>query len=263
VRLVKAIMDCAEPTTVTEMRRFLGMLIQVYKRAPRYSEKLKALSATVSNAQGKRFEMTPEAREAMEYYKAAVARMTLLTTINPKSKDVIITTSDASKTHIGGSIRQGGSYGGYYSRALTATVQSWAPIDREYLAMVEVIMHFEPMFGGARVVHQTDQEPLVHWQKLETEILGPKGQRRAPARLEWSLEMSKRPNVRVEWIPGAQNVVSDAMTRKPFAVDAKAEFVAANVAVTQVSGWTDNDWSREQALISRREMRIWPSGLDI
>jgi hypothetical protein len=237
-KLVETILKCPDPTTTTEMRRFMGVAIQFKDRIERFGEHLAPLAATIR--QGKAFTMTPEATAEVEFFKTTVAALTVQVIIDPKSSKPIQTHSDASKSHIGGWIAQGGLPGGFYSQPLSKTQASWAPLDRELLGAHAVLRHYEPLFGKAFVQHLTDHKPLEQWRTLQVEPIGPNGEMRSPLRKQWISDID-RLNVEIKWVPGALHVLADAMTRPPFAVS------VANWVETSAVAWTNADWRREQA----------------
>lgn len=216
----------------------MGVAIQFKDRIARFGEHLAPLAATIR--QGAAFAMTPGARAEVEYFKTTVAALTVKVIIDPNGAKPIQTYSDASKTHIGGVIMQGGLPGGFFSRALTKTQASWSPLDRELLGAHSVLQHFEPLFGKAFVQHLTDQQPLEQWRTLAVEEFGPNGERRSPLRKQWIKDLALM-NVEIKWIPGELNVLADGMTRTPFAV------ALANLVETSAVEWTNADWRRVQA----------------
>ena len=144
--------------------------------------------------------------------------------------------SDASKTTIGGFIRQG-TIGGFFNRSLTKTEMSYPPIDRELLGLHDTALFFEPLVGSAKVTLFTDQQPLLHLDKL---AIDEPTNSRSPDREIWIRDLN-RLNYEIRYIEGKKNIIADAMTRKPFAVDA-ANFIAGAAALE----WTEDDWAREQ-----------------
>lgn len=99
----------------------------------------------------------------------------------------------------------------YGSASLTETQQRYAQIEKELLAVVYGLEHFNYYTYGRQVVVQTDHKPLLGLSKKHYDTIAP--------RLQRMLLRLNRYNVNLEYIPGKQLLIADALSRVQSLVD--------------------------------------------
>ena len=103
---------------------------------------------------------------------------------------------------------QGGQPVAYASRSLTNSVQHYAPIELECLAIVFGLTKFDQyVFGHPLVTVHTDHQPLV--SILKKSLL------KAPRRLQAMIMHLQRYSFTIEYQPGSQQVTADMLSRSP------------------------------------------------
>src|SRR5262249_31538190 len=118
----------------------------------------------------------------------------------------IILHTDWSYTAIGGWISQ--EVDGqerpisFESRKLRAAEKNYSPYDGELLALIHCLRIFRPYIHGRQVIVKSDQKALK-WL-LSQKILSKRQHRWLDVLLEQDLEL--------QWIPGPDNVVADALS---------------------------------------------------
>ena len=84
----------------------------------------------------------------------------------------------------------------------------WAPREKETYAIVSCLLKFQSWIGGQEVTVQTDHSAIVKWYKEDLcTILGPLG------RQDLWHEFLSRFNLMIEYTPGPENHVGDALSR--------------------------------------------------
>lgn len=207
---VDAILDFPAPSTVKQLRRFLGM-INFYRRfIPGASAIQAPLHALLSgsNAKGKHpVNMTPELLEAFKQCKQSLAKATLLYHPDPNAEIAIFT--DASDNAIGAVLQQ--QYKNqwqplaFFSRKLTPSQSKYSPYDRELLAIYAAIRHFRYMVEAKVFTVYTDHKPLTHAFSSRRDNCSPRQFR--------YLDFISQFTTDVKHIAGEDNVVADALSR--------------------------------------------------
>ena len=128
---------------------------------------------------------------------------TCISYFDPK-KDTVIQ-SDASINGLGCALIQDEKPVCYASRALTEAESRYSNIERELLAAMWSLEHFNHYIEGSNVTLQTDHKPLVSiWSKsINT----------ASPRIQSLLLRMSCYNVKLEYIAGRHNVIADALSR--------------------------------------------------
>ena len=131
---VKAIADMAEPTDVSELRRFLGMVNQLMKFCPDLAEKTHALRELLRK-QNAWLWGQPQ-KHAFNVLKDELSSNRLLALYDPKRETIV--SADASSFGLGSVLLQRQLTGelrpvAYASRSMTDTERRYAQIEKEAL----------------------------------------------------------------------------------------------------------------------------------
>lgn len=167
---IKAMTDWPTPTTVTELRGFLGLTGYYRKKIRDYGIIARPLTNLLRKG---RFVWEPEAEEAFQKLKTAMTTTPTLA-LPDFSKPFVITT-DASGDGIGAVLSQNNQPIAFMSRSLGVTKRSWSTYAREMLAILVAIRTWRPYLMGRRFTIQTDQRSLRYM--LDQRILTPEQQK--------------------------------------------------------------------------------------
>ncbi|GJT55617.1 putative reverse transcriptase domain-containing protein [Tanacetum coccineum] len=197
---VEAITKWPRPTTVTEVRSFLG-LAGYYRRFVEGFSRL-ALPLTQLMRKGEKFVWTDERQESFEELKRRLVSAPILTL--PSGSGGFQIYSDASKKGLGCVLMQHGKVIAYASRQLKPYEVNYPTHDLELAAVVfalKIWRHY--MYGEACDIF-TDHKSLKY---IFT-------QRELNMRQRRWLELLKDYDTNIQYHPGKANVVADALSRK-------------------------------------------------
>ncbi|GFX31269.1 hypothetical protein TNCV_2060881 [Trichonephila clavipes] len=174
---VDCILNFPQPTTLTQLRRFLG-LFNFYRRfVPKAAHLLAPLNKFLEGIKNFKkskkvsyknlhdsIQWTEEAEQAFNDAKNALADATLLRHPIPGAKLSLWT--DASDKAVGGSLMQlcqnNWEPVAFLSVKLSKSQQKWSTYDRELLAMYISVKRFRHMLEGRDFIIYTDQKPLMY-----------------------------------------------------------------------------------------------------
>ena len=165
---VTAITMAPRPTSVKEVRSFLGLVGYYRKFIPNMSTIAQSLNQLLE--QGRRWKWTEECEKSFQELKSALASSSVLTHYNPDLP--LKLDCDASHFGLGAVISHVFPNGderpiAYASRTLTASEKNYSQIEKEALALVFGIKRFHQYLYGRHFTLVTDHQPLLT-------ILGPK-----------------------------------------------------------------------------------------
>ena len=198
---VEAITNMNPPKSVSDLQSFLGLVNYLN----RFNPTIATLASPLRELTKKdvTFLWNPEHQAAFDRIKEVIASPTTLSYFDP-SKDTIIQ-SDASLQGLGAVLLQDEKPVCYASRTLTECEKNYSNIERELLAAVWSLEKFNHYVYGKAVKLQTDHKPIVAASKKQISKTSPRLQRLL-------LRMSKY-DVDLEYLPGKQNVIADALSR--------------------------------------------------
>ena len=205
---LKGIADWPPPTTIKEVRSFLGFGNYYRQFIPGYGDLTKPLNDLLKK--DVKFEWTEEQQFVFEMMKKKFQESPVLQMPDPTKPFVLET--DASKYASGAVLRQQDTNGdwhpcGYLSKSFNITERNYEIYDRELLAIIRALTDWRHYLMGSPhiVTILSDHRNLTYFrtaQKLN----------RRQAR--WSLYLSEF-NVKLIHVPGKQMIQSDALSRRP------------------------------------------------
>ena len=216
----KAIRELPAPTSISQLRRFMGMINQLNKFSPQITELSKPLRELLSPKRV--FVWTHVHEEAFTKVKqeAASPRVLALYDLEKETK----TSADASAYGLGAVLLQ--KHGSdwrpvaFASRALTETESRYAQIEKEALALTWSCEKFSSYILGKPVQLETDHKPLVP-------ILGHKSLDSLPPRvLRFRLRLL-RFQYSIFHSPGKSLYLADTLSRAPINGEEEATILAA------------------------------------
>ena len=201
---IKAIQALERPTTMTEVRRLIGM-VQYYRDLwPRRSHILEPFTAISSGKKGAKIKWSTELETAFTQVKAMVSQETLLT--YPDWSKTFDIHSDASDFQLGAVISQEGRPIAFFSRKLNAAQLNYTTTEKELLSIVECCKEFRNILFGYPLRVYSDHKNLVHAATIS----------QSQRVMRWRLILEEfGPDI--IHIKGENNTVADAMSRLPTA----------------------------------------------
>jgi hypothetical protein len=212
---VQAVAAWPVPTTRKEVKAFLGLTGYYRKFVAGYSRVALPLTELTKNSQ--RFEWGAEQQQAFDQLKAQLTSAPVLAHPDPTRQYVLHT--DASGFAIAAVLSQQQQDGttrpvAYYSRKMSAAEKNYDVHDQELLAIVMAVRHWRCYLDGnphpTKVL--TDHKGL-QWLNSKAELTG--------RQARW-VELLADIEYQVSYVPGAQNAVADALSRRSD-FEAKAE----------------------------------------
>ncbi|GFT39822.1 hypothetical protein TNCV_4869711 [Trichonephila clavipes] len=217
---VDCILNFPQPTTLTQLRRFLG-LFHFYRRfVPKAAHLLAPLNKILEGIKNFKkskkvscknlrdsIQWTEEAEQAFNDAKNALADATLLRHPIPGAKLSLWT--DASDKAVGGSLMQlcqnNWEPVAFLSVKLSKSQQKWSTYDRELLAMYISVKRFRHMLEGRDFIIYTDQKPLMYAFMQNPDKCSPRQWRHLDFISQFSTDFRH--------INGTHNAVADALSR--------------------------------------------------
>lgn len=207
---INVILSFPKPETITDLRRFLGMINYYRKCIPNALELQAPLNAYLKDAKRKdkrKVPWTPETELALENCKQSVA--TAARTAFLSSTASLSLTTDASDSAIGAALEQLENNiwkpVGFFSRKLSPTETKYSTYNRELLAIFAAIKFFRHILEGRQFIVRTDHRPLVY-------AFAQKANKASPRQLT-QLDFISQFNMEIIYLKGEDNVVADALSR--------------------------------------------------
>jgi len=194
----QAMQDWPIPTTVTELRGFLGLTGYYRRFVKNYGIIAKPLTQLLRK---KQFIWTTEATSAFNALKQVMAQTPVLQL--PDFNQPFVVETDACSTGIGAVLMQGGRPIAYLSKALGPTHQHLSIYEKEFLALIMAVEKWRSYLQRQEFVIQSDHKSLSYLaeQNLQSEL-----QRKAMTRL-MGLQF------KIVYKKGKENVDADALSR--------------------------------------------------
>ncbi|KAJ4728107.1 Retrotransposon protein, putative, Ty3-gypsy subclass [Melia azedarach] len=197
---VRAIQEWKPPTSVTELRSFLG-LVNYYRRFIQgYSKRATPLTNLLKKKEV--WEWTATCQDSFNDLKQAITEEPVLA-LPDYSKPFEVHT-DASDYAIGGVLMQDGHPIAYESRKLNDTERRYPVHDKEMTAIIHCLRVWRHYLLGGRFVIKTDNVATSYFQNQK---------KLSPKQARWQDFLAEFDYV-MEYKPGRANVVADALSRK-------------------------------------------------
>jgi len=208
---VAAVADFPRPATVTQIKRFVGLVGWYRRFIPDFSTLTAPITALM---QGKRksnpIEWTSDAEASFNEIKKRLSSAPVMAA--PDFAREFIVQTDASNTGVGAVLSQ--VIDGverpiaYASKTLTKTQRNYTVTERECLSAVWAVDHFRPYIEGTHFVLFSDHASLLWLRNLKDPV----------GRLaRWAMKLSQY-DFDLSHRPGKLNVVADALSRTEVAV---------------------------------------------
>ena len=203
---VDVIADFPQPTTKKHVMRLLGMAGYYRKVCPNFSSITEPLTQLLRKDM--KFVCTEQCQSAFEKLKAMLQNAPVLSA--PDFSCPFKLAVDASDVAASAVLLQEGQGGVdhpicYFSQKFNKHQRNYSTIEKECLALVLVLQHFEVYVSSTSVPLEvfSDHNPLVFLHKLKN-----KNQRL----LRWSLMLSEY-DMKIEHIKGRDNLLADCLSR--------------------------------------------------
>ena len=196
---IDAILRMKEPSNLSELRSFIGLVNYYRDMWPKRAEILAPLTTLTGKAP---FKWTKDHRTAFKKMKAVVASEALLH--YPDHNKPFDIETDASDYQLGAVIKQDGKPVAYYSRKLNPAQRNYTTIEKELLSIVETLKTFRQMLLGAELRIYTDHKNLTQSMTSFT----------TQRVLRWRLLLEEYGPTFL-YKKGEHNVVADALSRLP------------------------------------------------
>ena len=205
---VEAILGLPQPQGRRDIQRVLGM-VGFYRRfVPNFATATAPLTDLLRKAV--KFKWTEECERAWLGVKAILACEPVL--VAPNFEAPFKLAVDACDIGVGAVLLQEDGQGSdrpvaYFSRKLNVHQRAYSTIEKEALALVLAVQHFEVYVSnaGREVVVYTDHNPLSFLARFKTAN---------PRVFRWSLVLQPYSLV-IRHISGKRNVIADALSRMP------------------------------------------------
>lgn len=186
------------PTTVTELRGFLGLTGYYRKFVKHYGLIAKPLTQLLKK---KQFLWSSVAQQAFEQLKTTMSTTPVLAL--PNFQEPFTIETDACDLGIGAVLMQRDQPVAYLSKALTETHKHLSIYEKEFLALIMAVEKWRQYLQGQEFIIKTDHKSLSYLteQNLHSDM-----QRKAMTRL---MELQ----FKVVYKQGKENLAADALSR--------------------------------------------------
>ena len=203
---VCAVSKFPQPTTKKELQRFLGLVGYYRSFCKNFSSVVYPLTELLKGKA--KFVWSSACQQAFENVKCLLCSSPVLAA--PCFDRPFMLQVDASQVGAGAVLLQGDDHGvvrpvSFFSKKFNRYQSNYSVIEKETLALIWALQHFDVYVGGAPLVVYTDHNPLTFLKSLRTP-----NQRL----VRWSLFLQAY-DLTILHIKGTENVMADALSRAP------------------------------------------------
>lgn len=203
-----AVQDMKEPSNVSELRSFLGMVTQLGKFIPHLAEKDKPLRDLLSKKN--EWVWGHAQQHAFDHLKQELSSPPVLTLYDPNKE--LKLSADASSYGLGAVLLQKEEDEwrpvAYASRSLTETERRYAQVEKEALGLTWGCERFRAFLIGQRFQLETDHKPLVS-------LLGNQALSDLPPRIQRFRMRLMTYSYTIHHVPGKTLLTADTLSRAP------------------------------------------------
>ena len=202
---IRAFLDIPRPTTVTDLRKFLGVGNYFHQFIANHSAVVTHLHKMIEPKAKKSTKLawSQEGLVAFESLRDLIANCPLLHF--PDDTSPITLRTDASDFGVGGVLFQ--TIDGienpiaFVSKSLTEVQLRWSVIQKEAYAIFHCCTQLDYLLRDRKFIIQTDHRNLTYMQKNTNSMV-----------IRWDIALQEL-DYKVEYIKGADNEMADAMSR--------------------------------------------------
>lgn len=200
IKKILPILRFSKPTTVKQLRGFLG-LVNYYKKLYHHRSHILEPLTRISSSKTKfRTQWGPDQDAAFSTVKQLIARQVLLHFPDfTKPFDVF---TDASDYQLGGVIVQDNFPVAFYSRKLNSAQRNYTTMEKELLSIVETAVHHRGILFGFHICFHSDHKNLS-FDNFQSERVR-----------RWRLLLEEF-DYEFKYTPGKDNMVADMISRYP------------------------------------------------
>ena len=206
---IKAIADFPRPSTKKQIRAFLGLAGYYRRFVPHFSDKAAALTDCTRQQHPDKITWSAPLETSFQSLKAALSSQPVLHC--PEENLQFVLQTDASARGVGAVLSQRLDNGeehpiAYYSRKLLPRETNYSSIEKECLAIVAALRHFDVYLVGRHFVVETDHRALRFLNVMCN----------SNSRLtRWAMAVQQF-SFDVYYRPGPQNGNADGLSRQPW-----------------------------------------------
>ncbi|GFY59585.1 retrovirus-related Pol polyprotein from transposon 17.6 [Trichonephila inaurata madagascariensis] len=216
---IRAIEEFVTPNCKEDLQRFLGMVTYLAKFTPHLLNLTHNLRQLLKKDSVWIWDTNTE--RDFKLVKQAIMKSPCLKYFN--GNKAVTVSVDANKTGLGAVLLQEGQPVAYGSVSLTQTQQRYAQIEKELMAVIYGLEHFNYYTYGRIVTVQTDHKPILCLSKKPYDTIS--------LRLQRMLLRLNKYNIQLEYVPGKNLVIADALSRAQSTTDNFDEVLGQEVTV--------------------------------
>lgn len=214
---IQAVVQFAIPTSVGEVRCFLGMVNQLSKFSPNLADHTQPLRELLGK--DRTWVWEDAQRQAFEKVKQMLVASPVLALFDPNLETIL--SADASSYGLGAVLLQKQVAGqllpvAYISRSMTPTERRYAQIEKEALAFTWACERLSDYLVGLQFHIQTDHKPLVP-------LFSTKDLEELPVRVQRFRMRMMRFDFTISHVPGNELTIADALSRAPVSTSSEAD----------------------------------------
>jgi hypothetical protein len=201
----------ALPSTVTELRSWLGVTNHYRRFIPEYSNVAAPLTDCFrGSVQGKHLKWTPSMHKAFDTLLDCLTSAPILRKFDPSLPTFVAVDASETSRAVGGVLSQQDEHGmrpvAYFSRKMNDTEMRYGVRDKELLACKECLQHWRMFLLGRPFTLQSDHKSL-QYLRASKQLTG------RPAR--WQDFFSEYDFNDIVYVKGCDNVIADLLSRPP------------------------------------------------